>query len=228
MRVVISSGHGTFVGGAADLINEVTEARRVVPQVAEYMRQCGAEVVEFYENVATKQDDNVNNIIQYHNSKQRDLDISVHFNSDNKGTRDAGIGTEVLFYTQGSQANLALSVVSGISTASGLINRGAKPQSDFGFLSRTTAPAILIEVCFVNSREDVRLYQANFNAICKAIAEAVTGVKIASPPPQPEHWADPAWDRLNAAGITINEKRYPDRVTRAELFVLLDQVVNKG
>jgi len=39
-------------------------------------------------------------------------------------------------------------------------------------LRRTAKPAILIEVCFVNSRIDVINYREHFNGICRAIADA--------------------------------------------------------
>ncbi len=42
---------------------------------------------------------------------------------------------------------------------------------------------------------------------------------------QQRHWAQDAFDRLNAKGIKINETRFDDKLTRAELFVLLDKIV---
>ena len=44
MRVVISSGHSRFVRGAVGALDEVNEARRVVPRVAHYLRAAGAQV----------------------------------------------------------------------------------------------------------------------------------------------------------------------------------------
>jgi len=41
------------------------------------------------------------------------------------------------------------------------------------FLKNTTEPAILLEICFVDSKADVELYQKNFKAICAAIAEVL-------------------------------------------------------
>ena len=40
-----------------------------------------------------------------------------------------------------------------------------------------------------------------------------------------KHWAQDAFDRLNTKGIKINETRFDDKLTRAELFVLLDKIV---
>ena len=62
-----------------------------------------------------------------------------------------------------------------ISNASGLINRGAKQRTGLYFLKNTKKPAILIEVCFVNSVKDVEIYRSKFEDICKTIAETLIG-----------------------------------------------------
>jgi N-acetylmuramoyl-L-alanine amidase len=190
-RIVISSGHGLRVAGASNIINEVTEARRVVDRVAQLLTQNSVPVIKFHENNATNQTDNVNAIVRYHNSQARDIDVSVHFNAV-EGTRDAGIGVEVLHYTGNNGTKATAQLVAGaISKASGLILRSTAPRdkgalaSTLGFLRSTNKPAILIEVCFVNSRTDVRLYQDNFEAICAAIATEISGVNISTPSIKP-------------------------------------------
>ena len=61
----------------------------------------------------------------------------------------------------------------GISDASGLKNRGAKQRKELAFLRDTKMPAILIEVCFVNSVEDVQRFEQHFEEICMAIASVL-------------------------------------------------------
>jgi N-acetylmuramoyl-L-alanine amidase len=173
MRIVISSGHGAKVSGAADLLNEVTEARKVVERVASIIRDSDATaVVVFHENNATSQSANLNAITDFHNKQTRDLDVSVHFNSSG-GTTDLPIGTETLYVTQEA---LAKKVSKAIADASGLIDRGAKKRTDLHFLNKTTKPAILIEVCFVNSKEDAKLYIEYFGKICGAITDSILGI----------------------------------------------------
>ena len=183
--IVISSGHSLTILGASELISEAEENRRVVKRVVEYLRSGGVDVIEFHEDLAISGPANLNNIIAFHNSQQRDLDVSVHFNSVGGGMREAGIGTEVLYF---SAQELATRVSAAVAKAGGFINRGAKKRTDLGFLSRTTKPAIIIEVCFVVSRTDVRLYQENFEAICHAIAESISGEKIAKKPVTVKRW----------------------------------------
>lgn len=175
MKIVISSGHGKLVAGASSIIDEVTEARKVVPQVASYLKSVGVDAIEYHENTATNKTANLNAIVKYHNSQTRDLDVSVHFNAFSKTDRPMGV--EVLYY---SEAALAAKVSKAIADASRLGNRGAKERKDLYFLNGTAKPAILIEVCFVDSSADVKLYQEKFDEICKAIAEAISGKAVVS------------------------------------------------
>jgi len=178
--IVISSGHGLKVRGAKGYIDEVDEARKVVDRVAYYLRQLGAVVDVFHDNTSTTQNQNLSTIVAYHNkNKTRQLDISVHFNASK--TTTAPMGVEVLYYDHKA---LAEKISKSISEASGLKNRGAKMRQDLYFLRMTNKPAILIEVCFVDSQTDVELYRKHFDNICKAIAETLTGKKLQQEKPQ--------------------------------------------
>ena len=189
MRIAISSGHGLHVRGASKLIDEVDEARRVADRLGDIMP--GARI--FHDdttraikgNVRQAVMDNVSAIVGWHNSLVRDVDVSVHFNSVDGGIRDAGIGVETLHRKGNDRTReLASRVSRGISEASGLILRrgdGTWAQTGLGFLNNTNLDrAVLIEVCFVNSRTDVRLYKENFEAICRSIAGSLTGQSVAA------------------------------------------------
>lgn len=166
----IHPGHWNLPNsGASALLNEVTEARRVARRVTELLKQYNVPVEYFEDNVSKNQTDNVNYLIKQHNKDKDDIVVSIHFNSS-AGIHNKGIGTEVLYY---DQQELAAKVAKAISDASGLINRGAKQRKDLGVLARTYEPAILIEVCFVNSHVDKALYTRDFEKICFAIAKVL-------------------------------------------------------
>ena len=173
MKIVISSGHGKYVRGANGLIDEVDEARKVVSAVVRNLSLLGHGVVEFHDDISTTQQQNLNAIVNFHNSQSRDLDVSVHFNA--YVPTDGGRGTEVLYLTQ---KDLAAQVSAAIAEAGGLINRGAHTRSDLYFLNGTTEPAILIEVCFVDAAADVEAYQAKFDPICLALASSLVDLDI--------------------------------------------------
>jgi N-acetylmuramoyl-L-alanine amidase len=179
MNIVISSGHGKIVRGASGYLDEVNEARRVVDNVAAIMKRHGFGAVVFHDDTSTSQNENLNRIVDFHNSKQRDLDVSVHFNAYE--TTGTPMGCECLFVTQDA---LAKKVATEICNSSGLKNRGPKKRTDLFFLNNTEEAAILIEVCFVDSTADAGIYNSHFDPICEAIAAAITGGQV-SIPPQP-------------------------------------------
>jgi N-acetylmuramoyl-L-alanine amidase len=167
--VVISSGHGKHVQGAVGILNEVDEARRVVDHLADELSLRGVAPIIFHDDTSQSQGENLDRIVSVHNSHKRDLDISVHFNAFEYSEHPRGV--EVLYLTQDE---LAADVSEAIA-ACGFIDRGAKKRTDLAFLNGTDKPAILIEVCFVDSEADAQIYGENFDAICCAIANVLGG-----------------------------------------------------
>lgn len=182
-RIVISSGHSTKCRGASGVLDEVNEATRVVDRLGEMLRERGVDVTTYHDTVSTTQNENLNRIVDFHNSKSRDLDVSVHFNAYVETEKP--MGTEVLYVTLPS---LAGDMSQAIAEAGDFIDRGAKKRTDLFFLNNTEMPSILIEVCFVDSEADAETYRASFDAICDAIANVLGGEgdEVIEPPPGEE------------------------------------------
>jgi N-acetylmuramoyl-L-alanine amidase len=204
MKIVISSGHGKYVRGASheNGLDEVDEARRVVPEVVHWLKLHGHKAVEFHDDTSTTQDQNLHAIVAAHNAETRDLDVSVHFNcyTWTSGAR----GCEVCYVSDAAKP-IASAVSQAMAEAAGFINRGAKYRSDLYFLNKTERPAILLEVCFVDAAVDIENYRKHFEALCEAIADVA---------PQPDR-VDPRVLRLrglvswfggpNDMGVTPSE-----------------------
>jgi N-acetylmuramoyl-L-alanine amidase len=168
-KICISSGHGKIVRGASGYLDEVDEARNVVERFAAELERRGAVVYVFHDNTSTTQDQNLKTIVSWHNSHQRELDISVHFNAHQ--TTDKPMGVEVLYKTQ---ADLAARLSASIAEV-GFINRGAKKRpgdagGSLAFLENTDMPAVLLEICFVDSNTDCMIYAEAFEQICENLA----------------------------------------------------------
>lgn len=184
MKVVISSGHGAKVPGCSgNGLEEHDEAVRVVDQTAAYLRQAGVTVVTYEDKVSTTQDENLRRIVDFHNAQgPHDYDVFVHFNDSTPNPTTKPIGTECWYMTQD---DLARAVASEIAMSSGLVDRGAKYSDGLYVLKHSIAPAILPEICFLNSSHDVAAYKRYFDGICEGLAAAITGGKPV-PPPEPE------------------------------------------
>lgn len=175
-QINISSGHSINCQGASDILNEVTEARRVVDRIYEMCKAMGIEVYK-YHDTSSSSNQNLANIANWHNQFKDGIDVSIHFNCYQHTSNS--MGTEVCYY---SQSELADKVSSAISKASGLKNRGGKERKGLYVLRHTNKPMILIEVCFLDSSYDVQKYQENFDNICSAIIEALTSKVYMSRP----------------------------------------------
>ena len=175
--IAISSGHGLHVPGASSVLNEVTEARRVVRAVAERLRASGVDVAEFHDDTSRNQTDNINAIVAWHNAQDCDINLSVHFNAFQPTANP--MGTEVLHVSKDT-SSIASTIAVAIAEAGRFRLRhnikpfpGAVLRNDLGFLNRKANPAVLLEVCFVDSAADAELYEARFDRICDAIADVL-------------------------------------------------------
>ena len=110
----------------------------------------------------------------------RDLDVSVHFNAYEQVEKPRG--TEVLYVTESALAGQ----VSAAIASCGFINRGGKKRADLFFINNTETPAVLIEVCFVDSEADCGLYAGQFDAICESIADVLVGEEDGATTPPPD------------------------------------------
>ena len=178
--ITLSAGHYGKETGAVDLIDEGSEVRVVVEQLAKRLKQKRIQTNVIIDRVSKSQKQNLTYLVQQHNLTNRKLDVSIHFNAS-KEKSTVGIGTEVL-YVNPALHSLAQNVSRAISVAGGFKNRGAKKRTDLAILNKTTAPAILIELCFVNSTEDFLLYHKHkdeiFDAIVKVLEEYLKNNKI--------------------------------------------------
>ncbi len=178
-KVTVHAGHnpsGKIACGASDLLDESTEARWITRKVIKLLKKNGVKAVNCTVNDGTSQGDVLRKICAKCNAvADADLHISIHFNSgrnDKKGDGKTG-GTEVwLTENVDDKGDIAKRVCSQMAKL-GFTNRGVKVTSGLYFLNHTKAPAILIEVCFVDDKDDYMLYKADRLDVARAIARAV-------------------------------------------------------
>ena len=186
LKIAMSSGHGKFISGAVGPspwgLHEHTEAVRVVNQTAIDLRKLGLEVVTYEDTVSHSQSENLDRLVDWHNSQTRDMDISIHFNSNGETT--GARGHECWYVSDGGKV-IAQAIVEAVCTSSGLTQRGVKYTDGLAFLNGTDEPACLVETCFVNAKQDCDIYRAKFTEICTAIAAGIADEDIAPVPPEP-------------------------------------------
>ena len=180
----VHGGHNKIVPGAAGYLNEVTEDRKVKNAVIKYLRAAGHTAYDCTDDAGTTQGKNLANIVAKCNSHGVDLDVSIHLNSgrgDSKGDGKTG-GVEVLIYST-SVKGVAKDIADEIADTFGYGLRtdettpsgyaGVKIKKNLYVLKNTKAKALLIECCFVDDKDDAKVWNADRCA--KAIVRAITG-----------------------------------------------------
>lgn len=190
MKIAVRGGHNFQAKGSSALIDETIENRKVYKALIKYLSIAGHNVID-----VTPGDSDVNTDLYLGVQKAEDnnveLFISIHF--DKAYDRYEGaLGTGTWIYGAGGKAEIyAKRIVDNVSKGTGLKNRGVKTNHKLYELRKTSMPAVLVEVCFCEATEDVRIYKEKGpDIIGQLIAEAINGDVIVGGDTRPENTED--------------------------------------
>ena len=165
MRIVINAGH-TKLGagtGASGILNESKETRKIAYELMKLLVDTNHIVIPA---VFDKHNNNLMAAVETANNNDADLFISIHLNAG------GGQGCEAYTY-KGKQLTQAVKACNNIA-ALGFRNRGVKDGSKLYVIKNTKMPAVLIEVCFVDNKQDATLYnKVGYSKIANAIYQAI-------------------------------------------------------
>lgn len=168
MKIAINAGH-TKSGagsGAIGCINESEETRKVVAALIPLLKKKGHTVVNATIDTAATQTAYLQKVVKLANQSKADLFISIHFN--------AGGGTGCESYTYKGQKVKQAQNINAQLQKLGFRNRGIKDGTAFYVVTYTNMPAVLVEVCFVDNCNDMKLYkQLGAAKIAQAIAAGI-------------------------------------------------------
>lgn len=168
----VHAGHcpqGQGASGAAGLLKESVEDRKVKNRVISALRNGGHTVYDCTDDSNCNANQNLRNIVSKCNAHSVDLDVSIHLNAG------GGTGVEVWCY-DGKTADIADAICKNVSVALGIPNRGVKYSTGLYVLRKTKAPALLVECCFVDNQNDYNHWNAN--TCGDAVASAIAGKKV--------------------------------------------------
>lgn len=163
--------------GAVGLLDESKENRLVKNELIKYLRQYGNTVYDCTEDNGTSQSDVLKKIVAKCNAHTVDFDFSLHLNSGrndfNGDGKQAGTEIHISADNKGKRA-VAQRILDRMKAIGFNTSRGIKIRNDLYVLNHTNAPAILIEICFVDDRDDYNQYmKVGYKAVAKAIAEGI-------------------------------------------------------
>lgn len=169
-RFAIDLGHGVAydTGAVSSLIKEETIIDEVGNLVINKLVALGHLVVEVRPWAASSVGNSLLQRTTKANNNNVDYYVSIHANAG------GGIGTEVFTYG-GREVSVARKILDNIVDL-GFRNRGIKDGSRLAVIRNTNATALLIEVCFIDTKSDVDLYRKiGAESIANAIVKGLTG-----------------------------------------------------
>lgn len=178
MKIAVRGGHNFQAIGAVGLIDETTENRKVYKALIKYLEKVGHTVVDVTPGNCDANTDLYLGV-QKAEANNVDLFISIHFDKAYSSYNGAlGTGTWVVGLG-GNAEKYARRIVNKVANGTGLKNRGVKVNSKLYELRKTSMPAVIVEVCFCEATEDVRIYrEKGADFIGKLIAEGISDKEI--------------------------------------------------
>ena len=196
MSCLIMAGHtkdGNKGSGAIGHISESDETRKVAPKVHKNLIKLNCDSVYVHLDKA-KGSNYLKEQVDLANAQgEFDCMVQIHFNCGTNDKDSSTTGCEVYYLSEKGKV-FAERVDAKLSTL--FKNRGVKQNDKLYWLRHTKCPAILIEVCFVDDKDDVKVYEENFYEVCKLIAEGLANKDF------PEVIEKPIKYRIRTGGFT--------------------------
>lgn len=167
-RLCFDYGHGGEDGGACyNGRKESNDVLSIGRAVAGEVRRHGVTVDETRTTDATV---SLNERSDFENRNTYDYFISFHRNAF-QPEQAKGVETYTYLNPGAKSKGLAESIQASL-IALGFVNRGVK-EANYHVLRETKAPAVLIEIGFIDNTGDNNLFDAKRNEIIKALAKAI-------------------------------------------------------
>lgn len=230
MKILLISGHGAGDPGACATIDgkyyrEADLTVEVVDKLAPILReQYGAEVIVYDKARDAYQDYKAGRL----SLPAADYLLEIHFNAASNDLRGNGVttGTEIYWPSRGKRSGKEDAILRHVC-ALGLRNRGSQSKvlAVINMAAARGITANLLEVCFIDDADDLRLYLSKKDAFAQAIAAGVAEAcglkkKETKTPEKPWYEADGSWDQAKRLGI-VDGKRPTAYATRAEVAAMI-------
>jgi N-acetylmuramoyl-L-alanine amidase len=169
ITIALDAGHGGSDPGAVyDGRAEKNDALKLTNAVGKILADNGINVFyvrssDEYETPFKKAQDA--------NASGADYFISIHRNSSEEPNQYSGVES-LVYKDSGIRSKLAANINNSLSKV-GFANLGITERPNLVVLKRTSMPAVLVEVGFINSDDDNATFDANFNKIAQAIADGI-------------------------------------------------------
>lgn len=192
----IDMGHN-LNAGAIKILNETAVNRKVGNRLIEMLKEKGHIVINCTNENPNNQ---LTGIVKKANAQKLDLFVSIHLNAG------GGHGTETYHHPASSQTSRlkAKAINDAVVSSCGFRNRGVK-EANFQVLRETVSPAVLVEVCFVDSQEDAN--KLNVEMVARGLFKGITGTDYVQSVPAPAKPSAPSGTMFRVVCGTYAERK---------------------
>ena len=180
MKMLLIAGHGAGDPGTVRLgYNEADLTREFASLLkTELSRYCDVDIADtsknWYRHI-------IKNFNRFDFTPYKYV-LELHFNSNSKGEAGDGktTGTEIYVTREEKGVSAEENIVNGIASL-GFKNRGVKSVNFdlIYYIKKQGVSSALLEVCFLDDKDDVALYQAKKKEIARKVAEGIAkGFKL--------------------------------------------------
>lgn len=168
MKINGRGGHTEKSIGARDVLDELTEDRKIFARVKQLLIEVGNSFNDCTPPETMAYPAELNYGVNKCNSNRADVFFSTHLNST-KGAH----GSEVLVYP-GTKLTIDMGnrILSNLANL-GFYNRGVKQRNDLMELYATNCPAMIIETCFVHEKDAAIYRKVGVEKVARAIANGI-------------------------------------------------------
>lgn len=183
-KIAIAGGHSKKAPGASGYLDEYECDRAFVAKLIPALAAAGYAVVNC-SNEKESQSAELAEEVRLANESGADIFIAMHFNAGSTDPDNLTTGTESWIY-QNTTSELAKTVgkamSANVAAALGTRDRGCK-GGNFFVLRKTSMPAVLLEVCFVDDKDDAERWKATgWMELCNAVVKAIEGAELDAKP----------------------------------------------
>lgn len=169
MKILLIAGHGQGDPGACGCgYKEADLTREAVKNINTYLKD--AAEVEIFD--LSKDMFQCLKLGSKYPFNEFDYVFEVHFNALN----GKAYGTEVLVHQNEQGTSVETEIVNNIASL-GFSNRGVKRRADLRVMNNVKkiygVSHALVEICFIDNKNDMEKYIANKQAVAKAIADGI-------------------------------------------------------
>ena len=253
MNILLISGHGAGDPGAVGNDKREADETRKVTAELQYILSQYCNVALYPTDRNAYQDYRSGTLASVAQFAKYDYVLEVHFNALSASTVDGKTkGVEIYVPVSETNTTVEQSIVNSVSKC-GLTNRGVK-KYNWAVISKSKqsgTKAALLEVCFIDDADDMRVYTQKFSQITQAIANAIIAgfslkkeetmtydtfkeyldqylAELAAKKPSAWSAEQRAW--AESAGIIQGDDKgnmkYKSNVTREELVTMLYRMFN--